>query len=104
MIGDSIVGVDPHINIHIQDAEFPGTKGLWEVLTRKGVKKINTADDLQRYKTILEMTNAHLEGYNPNANINVSRGLKFRDVISKLFPGAPQRSVGTPARREWISY
>jgi hypothetical protein len=101
MIGDQIVSVDPQSNIHIVNATFPGTKGLWELLTRKKVnKKLITADDLQRYKEILEVTNAHLEGYSANANINVSRGLKYRDVISKLFPGAPQRSVTSSARRE----
>jgi len=33
------------------------------------------------------MTNAHLEGYEPHANIRTSKGLKYREVISKLFPG-----------------
>jgi hypothetical protein len=75
MIGDQIVSVDPQSNIHIESATFPGTKGLWELLTRKKVnKKFITADDLQRDKEILEMTNANLEGYSANVNINVSRG------------------------------
>jgi hypothetical protein len=106
MIGDSIVGVDPDSNIHIENTIFPGTKGLWELLTRKKVnKKLISADDLQQYKTILEKTNAHLVGYNSNANINVSRGLEYRDVISKLFPGRlPPRSAAKPPRRGWISY
>jgi len=37
------------------------------------------------------MTNAHLEGYDPEANIRISKGLKFRDVISRLLPGTRQR-------------
>jgi hypothetical protein len=32
------------------------------------------------------MTNAHLEQYEPGGNIHVSRGVKYRDVISKLIP------------------
>jgi hypothetical protein len=106
MIGDQIVSVDPQSNIHIENTTFPGTKGLWELLTRKKVnKKLITADDLQQYKTILVKTNAHLIGYNPNANINVSRGLKYRHVISNLFPGRlPPRSDAKPPRREWITY
>jgi hypothetical protein len=104
MIGDQIVVVDPDNNIHIGNTTFLSTKGLWELLTRKKIKKLINADDLQQYKTILEKTNA-LIGYTPNANINVSRGLKYRDVISKLFPGRlPQRSASKPRRREWISY
>jgi hypothetical protein len=39
MIGDSQVSVDRDGNIHIKDVEFPATKGLWELLTRKKVDK-----------------------------------------------------------------
>jgi hypothetical protein len=55
------------------------------------------------------MTNAHLEGYEPHANIRTSKGLKFRDVISRLFPGTTttttrQSVVETALRREWVTY
>ena len=107
MIGDSRVGVDSDGNIHIKNVQFPATQGLWELLTRKRVdKKLVTNADLKQYKTILELTNAHLEGYDPEANIRISRGNKFRDVISKLFPGGGPRQDGveTALRREWITY
>jgi len=106
MIGDSRVSVDRDGNIHIKEVEFPATKGLWEFLTRKKVnKKSVISKDLKEYKTILEMTNAHLEGYDPNANIRTSKGLKFRDVISKLFSSGTRRSgVEAALRREWVSY
>ena len=75
-------------NIHIKNVEFPATQGLWELLTRKRVdKKLITNADLKQYKTILKMTNAHLEGYDPTANIRTSKGLKYKDFISRLFPG-----------------
>jgi hypothetical protein len=105
MIGDSRVGVDSDGNIHIKNVEFPATQGLWELLTRKRVdKKLVTSADLKQYKTILDMTNAHLEGYDPDANIRISRGTKFRDVILKLFPGTRQSGVEATLRREWITY
>jgi len=51
------------------------------------------------------MTNAHLEGYDSNANIHYSKGLKFRDVISRLFSGTRQSGVqAATLRREWVSY
>ena len=76
MIGDSRVGVDRNGNIHIKNVEFPATNGLWELLTPKRVdKKSITTDDLKQCKAILEMTNAHLEGYEPHANIRISKGL-----------------------------
>jgi len=48
MIGESRVGVDRDGNIHIRNVDFPATKGLWELLTRK-VEKI---DYHRRPKTI----------------------------------------------------
>jgi len=66
MIGYSQVGVDRDGNIHINNVEFPATKGLWELLTRKRMDKDSvTTADIKQYKTISEMTNAHLEGYKP---------------------------------------
>jgi len=52
------------------------------------------------------MTNAHLEGYEPHANIRTSEGLKYKEVISRLFPGTTTRQSGAEAalRREWITY
>ena len=97
MIGDSQLGVDRDGNIHIKDVEFQATKGLWELLTRKKVDKDSVTNaDLTQYKAILKMTNAHLEGYKPHANIHNSKGNTFRDVISKLFPGGPDRAASKP--------
>jgi hypothetical protein len=46
--------------------------------------------------TISEMSNAHLEGYKARDNIQSSRGIKFRNVIVKLFTEAKvaSRQVG----------
>ena len=44
-------------------------------------KKVNnrlvSEVDLKQYKSILDLTTAHLEGYEPSAPIHVSRGTKF---------------------------
>ena len=51
------------------------------------------------------MTNAHLEGYKPRANIHTSKGVKYKEIISKLFPGGTRQSgVEAALRREWITY
>jgi len=63
-----------------------------------------TNADLKQYKTILEMTNAHLEGYHSEANIRISKDLKFRGIISRLYPGTRQSGVEAALRREWITY
>ena len=45
-----------------------------------------TNNHLKAYKQILELTNAHLAGYEPGGDIQISRGAKYAKVISKLFP------------------
>jgi len=64
---------------------FKGSKGLWELLTRKNVNtEFITKDDLKTYKKILTMTNAHLTKYQRDGNINITRGKKFRNIIAPL--------------------
>ena len=65
---------------------FKGTRGLWELLTRKNVNiDVITKSDLKAFKRILELTNAHLVGYEPGGDIQVSRGIKYAKIIAKLF-------------------
>jgi len=99
-ISNSIVLVDSFSNISIGGKQFEGTEDLWKLLTRKNVD-YNSIDknDLHKYKTNLEMTNAHLEGYKAGVNIQTSRGIKFRNVIAKLFPEA-KRAM----RQQWVTY
>jgi len=76
-------------NITIKGKQFKGTDDLWKLLTRKNVNYDTLdKDDLQEYKTILEMTNARLQGYKPGGNMQTSRGTKFKNLITKLFPEA----------------
>jgi len=56
-----------------------------------------TTADIKQYKTILEMTNAHLEGYKSRANIRTSKDVKYKDIISELFPGGGTRQSGVEA-------
>jgi len=85
MIGDSPVLVDTSGDIPIKDRVFKGSKGLWELLTRKNVNtETVTKDDLKSYKKILTMTNAHMTQYQPEGNINITRGKKFREIIAPL--------------------
>jgi len=50
------------------------------------------------------MTNAHLKGYEPHANIRTSKGLKYEEVISRLSPGTRQSGVEATLHLEWITY
>jgi len=105
MIGVSSIVVDTSGDITIKDRVFKGSKGLWELLTRKKVNmEIITKDDLKSYKKILTMTNAHLTQYQPHGNINITRGKKFRDITAPLFAKPKGRGVESASRRKWTNY
>ena len=104
-IGNSDVTVDRYSDFYIRNKHFKGTRGLWELLTRKKVDtKIVTDSDLRQYKRILTLTSAHLEGYEPGAPIHISKGVKFRTVIAKLFPQTKQRGTEASLRQQWEKY
>ena len=87
MIGDSVLTIEDTSDITINGRHFKGTRGQWELLTRKNFSRgVVTADDLKRYKTIFQLRNAHFQGWEPAGNVQTSRGPKFREVISKLIP------------------
>ena len=99
MIGNSLLTVDEDGDIIINGETFKGTKGLWELLTRKNVDtKLTTKKDLNTYKRILELTNAHLEDNKSFNKIKTTRGSKFKTIISQLFPA---KKLGIP---RWTSY
>jgi hypothetical protein len=50
------------------------------------------------------MTHGQLEGYEPGANIQISRGPKYKDIIAKLFPQTRRRGLELAKRRKWITY
>jgi len=104
-IGNSDVSVDTNSDFYIRNKRFKGTRGLWELLTRKKVNsELVTPSDLRQYKRILILTSAHLERYEPGAPIHISRGNKFRSVIAKLFPQTKQRNVEKALHQQWEKY
>jgi hypothetical protein len=105
MIGDSEFTVDNASNILINGKEYKGRNVLWELLSSKTIdrKKI-TKDELETYKSILELTKAHLEGYIHGGNIQITRGPKFREIISKLFSPTRSRGVEIKPRQQWMTY
>jgi hypothetical protein len=83
MIGNSVVELDtPGLNT-VKGKQFKLTRALWELLTRNDVDTGTISpNEMQRYKSILQLTSAHLEGYEPDGNIKISRGVKYVKVIS----------------------
>jgi hypothetical protein len=105
MIDDSNVSVDKDGDLYIKRQHFKGTSGLWELMTRKRINKDKvTTSDLKTYKSVLQMTHGHLERYEPRAYIQITRGPKFKHVITKLFPQSRRRGVELSIRRKWLTY
>jgi len=104
-MGDSTLLVDTDSDITIKGKEFRATTGLWKLLTRKTVDRRKfTTDNLKKYKKILELTKAQLKDYRPGADIEITRGSKYRDVIAPFFPHIRRRGIETALRRRWAKY
>ena len=105
MIGDAPITVHAKGDLTIGGTRYKGTRGLWELLTRKNVNNdVITKSDLNAYKRILVRTNAHLAGYEPGGDIQVSRGIKYTKIISKLFPRPRRPPRRSALRQYWASF
>jgi len=105
MIGDSPIVVDTVVGITIKDRVFNGSKVFCELLKRTNVNtEFITKDDLKSYKKILTMTNAYMTKYQPDVNINITRGIKCLEIIAHLFAKPKGRGVESVLRRKWKKY
>jgi len=89
IIGNAEAVIDHDSNVFVKGISYRGTRGLFELLTRKKVQQSFITDkDLQSYREILEVTHGHLENNDPADVIKTTRGVKFKDVISNYFARA----------------
>ena len=106
-IGNAEVVTDQASNVFVKGKSFRGTRGLFELLTRKKVdQSFITIRDLQSYREFLEARHGHLENNDPAGVIKTTRGAKFKDVISKLFStgGVTRRSAQSTSTKPWFHY
>ena len=84
-IGDKPIKIKGD-NIIIDDKEYTGTKGLWELIISKNPQGIYTEDDFLNYGRILKQTNAIYQGNNPNQNYpKSSSSPKWRQLIKPIW-------------------
>jgi hypothetical protein len=82
--------------VRVQDKVFDITPGLLELLfMQEPNKNVVTADDLNSYKEILLLTNAHRQSYSVDKNVNSNKGKKYTSVISFLFPPKRQQLISS---------
>lgn len=73
-------------DIVVDGEKFHGTKGLWELLTKKSPVSYDKKD-LDEYKKILLLTSGHKKNFDPNASIRRTRAFKYTKIIQDLFQG-----------------
>ena len=83
-LGKYDVTLQPNDDIRIGDRTFDASSGLYSLLFEKD-PKFYSPEDLDNYKTILELTKTHLRR---DGKIKANLGQKYRNVIQKLFPPA----------------
>jgi hypothetical protein len=92
MIGDSKLDVDDNDNIIINNKQYKGTKGLFELIF-KPKPSIYTQKDLAVFKKILDDTNAHRKNYSKNSDIHRNSSEKYKTIIVKLFPSKRRNPI-----------
>ena len=91
--GTTVMGNTPIIihndDITVYDRDYPGTPGLWTLITEKKIGlKDYTDDDLEAYDNILEETNALYKDLNPNSLYpRSSSSWKWKNILGPIWQG-----------------
>ena len=85
-IGDKPIKIKGD-NIIIDDKEYPGTEGLWElIISKKPQEGLYTGDDYLNYGRILKQTNAIYQGNDPNnTKPKSSSSDKWKQLIKPIW-------------------
>ena len=81
MLGDKRIILHKNDDIIIDGKRYDGTLGLYELIFMKFPNE-NICTDVQTYRSILLMTNAHRCGHSPNNQVMDSKGYKYNSAIS----------------------
>ena len=89
-IGDKKVDIKGD-NIKIDDKEYPGTSGLWELIMHDNPQNF-TDEDYLNYGRILKQTNSIYQKNNPNQNrAKSSGGNKWNKLIKPIWEDIKQQ-------------
>ena len=89
-IGDKKVDIKGD-DIKIEDKEYTGTPGLWELIMEDNPQNF-TEDDYLKYGRILKQTNNIYQNNNPNQNrAKSSRGDKWKKLIKPIWEQIKKR-------------
>ena len=89
-IGDKKVDIKGD-DIKIEDKEYTGTSGLWELIMKDNPQKF-TEEDYLNYGRILKQTNTIYQKNNPNQNrAKSSGGDKWKNLIKPIWEDIKKR-------------
>lgn len=91
MIGSQPVTIDETNELTVNNEKIYLTLGLFELLCKKDPQDY-VASDLENYKRILELTNAHRFQYDSLRKVYRGNSQKYRLIISKLYPPTENKS------------
>ena len=95
-IGYAEVVIDQDSNVFVKGKSYRGTRGLFELLTRKKVDQpFITRRDRQWYREILEATHGHLENNDPAGVLKTSCALNLKTSFPNCFPRAVSLDRGS---------
>src|SRR5436190_14586917 len=93
MIGNAKLEIDDQDNLLIKRKRYPGSRGLFELIFKP--KPVTfTQKDLKTYKVICKSTNLHKKQYSPSGAIHRNSSVKYKKIISTLFPSKHARGSG----------
>lgn len=95
MVGDKKLDFKDNGSIMIGKVTYKASKGLYELLFKRVPDEDEYNDsDLKAYKDILLKSNAHKKGYEFTGKVNRNTSLKYKNIISKLFPTSEIKGSG----------
>ena len=98
-IGDKKVDIKGD-DIKIEDKEYPGTSGLWELIMNENPQNF-TEEDYLNYGRILKQTNTIYQKNNPNQNrAKSSGGNKWKNLIKPIWEDIKQQKKETDEEEE----
>ena len=86
--GELFIGQDPITiddnDIIIGDKTYPGTAGLWELITKSDPDASVYFDDLENFRQLVIDTRAYASDSNPNKP-KASKSTKYKELIKPIW-------------------
>lgn len=91
VVGNAQASIDGN-NIIVNNKMYVGTPGLFQLLFLKK-PTMYTEDDLEKYRDILNRSQAHKQQFSYEKNISASKGWKYNNIIAPLFSSTKKSST-----------